>query len=242
LWIEPCVDDEKIGRVDFGTAVSVVTQSPPSALFSSSGLGIKRPVDPLHPSPNGKKMLIWGGSTAMGAVSISYAKQAGLTVISTSSPHNFPLLKELGADHIFDHSDKNTVEKIRELFPIDYWFDTVSLPDSLSTIIEILSSPGKDVVQADVLMLLPPSMPGMPAVPEGITAKMHLFRNKAPENEEFMEWLMGDDGYLGKGVRGGWIKGVPVEKVGGLKEVQKSMDRMFRGVSARKLVVEPWKE
>ena len=178
----------------------------------------------------------------MGALTISYAKQAGLTVIATSSPHNFPLLKDLGADHIFDRSDENTVEKIRELFPIDYWFDTISLPDTLSTLIKILSPPGKDVVKADILMLLPPSMPGMPTVPGGITAKMHMFRNKAPENAEFMEWLMGDDSYLAKGVTGGWIRGVPVEKVGGLKAVEKSIERIFHGVSGRKLVVEPWKE
>jgi len=57
----------------------------------------------------------------MGVLYISYAKQAGYTVISTSSPHNFDLLKAAGADYVFDHSDPSTLEKIRNLFPIDYW-------------------------------------------------------------------------------------------------------------------------
>lgn len=75
----------------------------------------------------------------MGSLSISYAKQAGYTVISTSSSHNFDLLKACGADYIFDHSDPDTVRKIRNLFPVDYWLDTVSLKLTVSMIVEILA-------------------------------------------------------------------------------------------------------
>ena len=95
-------------------------------------------MDALHPIAKGKKILIWGGSSATGLGSIGYAKQAGYTVISTCSPHNFPLLQQKGTDHIFDHADPATVDKIRALFPIDYWLDTVTVPASIKAILAIL--------------------------------------------------------------------------------------------------------
>jgi D-arabinose 1-dehydrogenase-like Zn-dependent alcohol dehydrogenase len=51
-------------------------------------------------------------------------------------------LKSLGADHIFDHSDPATVDTIRNLFPIDYWLDTISLRPTVSTILKILAPEG----------------------------------------------------------------------------------------------------
>jgi len=49
------------------------------------------------------------------------------------------------------------------------------------------------------------------------------------------------DGRIEKGLKGGWIKGVAVEKIGGLTLVTKRVDIMYEGVSRRRLVVEPWK-
>ena len=200
-----------------------------------------RPTDPENPTSKGKKILIWGGASSYGALAIAYAKQAGYTVISTSSVHNFPLLKNRGADHVFDYKNSATIEKIRELFPIDYFYNPASTPTSAQSMIDLLSPPGKDIIKADILMLMPPGMPGMPQLPEGITAKMFLFRNKAEENKEFVDWMCGKDGYIEKGLKGGWIKGVPVERIGGLNSVTEGLDMMYEGVSGRRLVVEPWK-
>jgi NADPH:quinone reductase-like Zn-dependent oxidoreductase len=42
-------------------------------------------------------LLIYGGSTATGALAIQYAKLSGATVIATCSPHSFAYVKSLGA-------------------------------------------------------------------------------------------------------------------------------------------------
>jgi len=222
-------------------AVASATNTSAYALFADSTLKMERPVDPLHPKAKAKKILIWGGSSSTGLVAIGYAKQAGYTVISTCSPHNFPLLQEKGTDHIFDYHEATTVNKIRDLFPIDYWFDTISVPASLEAIIKILSPLGRDVVKADILTLRPPSMPGMPALPEGVTAKMNLFRNKAEENKDLVDWLLAPGGYLEKGLQGGWIRGVPPTKIGGLETYESGLEKLAKGVSGTRLVVEPWK-
>lgn len=176
----------------------------------------------------------------MGSLSISYAKQAGYTVISTSSPHNFELLRSLGADHIFDHSAASTVEGIRDLFPVHYWFDTISLPSSMTSILKILAPEGGEVTNANILMLLPPTVPGMPKLPEGVTAQMHRFSTHAPENKEWAKWLLASGGFLEQGVKGGLIKGVPALVVGGLDKVGEGVGLVFKGVSGKKVVIEPW--
>jgi NADPH:quinone reductase-like Zn-dependent oxidoreductase len=69
-------------------------------------------------------ILIYGGSTATGTLAIQFAKlcvsptpvalsevdigadetyRSGLEVITAASPHNFSLLKSLGADHVLDY-------------------------------------------------------------------------------------------------------------------------------------------
>lgn len=198
------------------------------------------PASPLPASEQGKKIVIWGGSSAMGALSISYAKQAGYTVISTSSPHNFSILKECGADHIFDHSDPATIEKIQDLFPIDYWFDTIALKDSVSTILKILAPEGKPVTKAHILTLLPSVMFGIKEFPEGITVQFHQFSTHAPANADWHKHFLASGGFIEQAIKQGILKGVPADVSGGLDSVSDAIEQSYKGVSGRKLVIEPW--
>ena len=109
----------------------------------------------------------------MGSLAISYDKQAGYVVISTSSKLYFDLLKFLGADHIFDHSDPATVYAIHNLFPIEYWLDTISLKPTVSTILKILAPEGQLVTKANLVLLLPPALLGIEAFPEGVTTQIY---------------------------------------------------------------------
>jgi len=235
----------EIGDLDFGTAIASSIQTAVYALFSPSALGMDRPTNPSNPVPNGKKILIWGGSGAMGALAISHAKAAGYTVISTSSPRNFDLLKERGASHVFDYNDEEaTIDKIRELLPIDHFYDAVSLPESLSALFKLLTKENGEVIKAEILTLYPISMLGL-TVPEGITANFMRFRNAAPENKELVDWTCRKGGYLETGMKEGWIRGVKPESIGGLDAVSKGLERRaipgLRGVSGARLIVEPWK-
>jgi NADPH:quinone reductase-like Zn-dependent oxidoreductase len=176
----------------------------------------------------------------MGSLSISYAKLAGYTVISTSSPHNFDLLKACGADYIFDHNDPAVVSKIRNLFPIDYWFDTISLKPSVSTIFKILAPEGEQVTKAKLMVLLPPVMIGITEFPDGITVQFHRFSTHAPENAEWQEHFLARGGFLEKAIKSGALKGVPAEVLGGLDSVDDGLEKVKDGVSGKKIVIEPW--
>lgn len=178
----------------------------------------------------------------MGSLSISYAKQAGYTVISTSSPHNFDLLRSCGADHVFDHSDPATVKAIRDLFPIDYWFDTIALKASVSTILKILAPEGEPVTKAHILLLVPLVMIGIneSQFPEGITTQFHRFSTQSPENMEWYQHFLSRGGFLEKGIKQGIIKGVPPEVIGGLEKASEGIEKVHNGVSGKKIVIEPW--
>ncbi|KAL5376810.1 hypothetical protein DPSP01_010221 [Paraphaeosphaeria sporulosa] len=233
----------EIGDTDFTKVVTLGSYTPPSCLFASNCLNMHWPSLPPKPLPageQGKKILIWGGSSAMGSLSISYAKQAGYTVISTSSPHNFDLLESLGADYIFDHSDLATVERIRDLFPIDYWFDTISLKPSVTTILKILAPEGKPANKAYIHMLLPLAMAGNPTLPEGVTTGMHFFSTQAPENADWAKFFLSRGGYMEKGIKSGLIQGVPPHLLGGLEKVSDGIEEVHKGVSGKKVVIDPW--
>lgn len=234
----------QIGDVAFTKAVTLGSYTPPGALFGDSTLKLHRPTVPASPLPaseQGKKILIWGGSSAMGSLSISYAKQAGYTVVSTSSPHNFDLLKSLGADHVFDHSDPETIDKIRDLFPIDYWFDTISLKPSVSTIVKILAPEGQPVTQANVLVLLPPAMTGVTELlPEGVTLQFHRFSTHSPENADWQKYFLAPGGFMEQAIKGGVLQGVPADVLGGLEKVEEGIGKVHAGVSGKKVVIEPW--
>lgn len=51
-----------------------------------------------------QRILIYGGSTATGLLGIQFARLSGLAVLTTSSPHNFDLLRSLGARWTFDYN------------------------------------------------------------------------------------------------------------------------------------------
>lgn len=178
----------------------------------------------------------------MGSLSISYAKAAGYTVISTSSPHNFDILRACGADHIFDHSDPATVGKIRDLFPIDYWYDTISLKPSLTTIFKILAPEDEPVTKARILTLLPLVMAGVKDadVPEGITTHFHRFSTHSPENAEWNNYFLARGGFIERAIKEGVLKAVPADVRGGLESASDGIESVNKGVSGKKIVIEPW--
>jgi NADPH:quinone reductase-like Zn-dependent oxidoreductase len=59
-------------------------------------------------------ILIYGGSTATGAVAIQFAKLSGCQVITTCSPHNFGYVKSLGADKTFDYHSPTYAKEIND--------------------------------------------------------------------------------------------------------------------------------
>ena len=70
----------------------------------------------------GERILVHGGSGAVGLFAIQLARRAGAHVITTASARNFELLSQLGADQMIDYTQERFEEHTRD---IDVVFDTV---------------------------------------------------------------------------------------------------------------------
>ncbi|KAJ3164311.1 hypothetical protein HDU88_005409 [Geranomyces variabilis] len=90
---------EQAATIPVGTLTAVI------GLFSEKGLKLTRPKDAAKPrTPEGKYILVWGGSS-----------NRGYTVIATASPKQRDAVLALGAAHVVDYSAPDAVEQIREL-------------------------------------------------------------------------------------------------------------------------------
>ncbi|KAK5154467.1 hypothetical protein LTS14_006602 [Recurvomyces mirabilis] len=59
-----------------------------------------------------ESILVFGGSTSTGSIAIQFAKLSGYRVLTTCSPRHFDMVKERGADMVYDYRDPQVGEKI----------------------------------------------------------------------------------------------------------------------------------
>ncbi|KKY24334.1 putative zinc-binding oxidoreductase [Diplodia seriata] len=99
---------------------------------------------PTQPTKDPIPVLIYGGSTATGTLAIQFAKLSGCTVLTTCSPRNFDLVKQLGADHVFDYKSPDVGKEIRKVADdkLAHVFDCVSKPASAAICAEAFGGKG----------------------------------------------------------------------------------------------------
>lgn len=229
--------------LEFGDAVAANSQTPAASLFKFCGMDYpEEGWEAGMVRSRGQTVLIWGGSSAMGLLSVRYAKLAGYSVVTAASKHNLEMVKQAGADMVLDRSDEQLLEKLRSELPIDFWLDTIALPETVEILYGLAEtqrqSYGKDV---KIVALLPTGGDRYPKPPEGVTTQFMMFRGRLEENKAHVDWLMGKSGFLERGLKIGKIRGVPAEVVGGLDAVPKALEKINAGVSGKKLIIDPWR-
>lgn len=70
----------------------------------------------------GEKILIYGASGSVGTAAVQIAKAIGAEVTAVCSQRNIPLMRQLGADHVFDYRQDNWADVADHY---DVIFDTV---------------------------------------------------------------------------------------------------------------------
>jgi NADPH:quinone reductase-like Zn-dependent oxidoreductase len=81
-----------------------------SGMFEKEYLALPFPT--VDPKPTGKTLLVWSGSSSVGANAIQLGVAAGCEVITTCSPKNFGFVKKLGAVEAWDYSSETIVSDI----------------------------------------------------------------------------------------------------------------------------------
>ncbi|KAI0337936.1 GroES-like protein [Trametopsis cervina] len=116
------------------------------ALFHPGRLGL---VEPPKKVKREEWIFVYGGSTSVGVYAVQLAHVAGYKVVSVASPHNHDLVKNKGADAVFDYKDPQVVEKIKAATKnsLHLALDTISSAETQSLVVRSLADgPGKIIV------------------------------------------------------------------------------------------------
>jgi NADPH:quinone reductase-like Zn-dependent oxidoreductase len=190
-------------------------------------------------SPQSKelKILVYGGSSSFGGLSVQYLSQAGYAVTTTSSPKHRDFVSQLGAVAVIDHTvaPDVLVSKLVAGGPYDLVVDAISLPSTVVQTARILAAQGGGKLYAMQPAFEPETLP------DGVTRVFEPWPDCLYEkqNRDLQEWIV--QNYLPQGLSSGAIKPLSIEKVrGGLKGINEALDRLQRGVSGLRLVGDPW--
>ena len=85
-----------------GSVIPLALDTAAVGLYSSTSDGcLGLPFPSLKPSPSGKTIIVWGGSSSVGALTIQLAVASGAEVVTTASSRNFDFCKKCGASEVF---------------------------------------------------------------------------------------------------------------------------------------------
>ncbi|KAF2165501.1 hypothetical protein M409DRAFT_24353 [Zasmidium cellare ATCC 36951] len=184
----------------------------------------------LTPKPSGKTILVWGGSSSVGALAIQLATASGAKVISVASKHNLDFLKSLGAVEALDYNTPSIVDDAVTAIKSaggDFAgiYDAISTEASYKFVLPIAEKLGGTHVAV--------TLPAPKELPSGVTAANVFAVNKDVNGRLWEE-------YVTPALEQGKLKAVPEAFVvgKGLEYVQKGFDTNKAGVSAKKVVVE----
>lgn len=200
-------------------------------------------------SSKGFAILVWGGSSSVGAAAIQLAKASGATVLATASSRNLDALRsDLGADHVFDYKSDSvvvdivsTVKNLHASRGVEFVgiYDAISdnqtFKDALSPILDELKSDGLISAKTAVLVLYPP-----PDLPNDVQAKTVFAGMLLPgHGYDDVTRLVWED-FVPEALDSGILKPLPPPLVvgKGLEAIQDGIDQNKEGVSYNKVVVE----
>ena len=204
-------------------------KQPGTAMPGVATPALDLPYPSLEPTTSNKLIVVYGGSSSVGSMTIQIASAAGVKIIAIASANNLELCKDCGATEVVDRHDSALVEKVvaaisksgHEFVGI---FDAVSTPETYQSDLTMLEMLGG----GHLVCTHPP--PGN--VPDNVKAGM-IF---AVNDVAIPVWRE----YVTQALQTGKLKCLPRPTVvgKGLEYIQKALELCEAGVSATKLVVE----
>ncbi|KAL4994331.1 GroES-like protein [Aspergillus recurvatus] len=204
---------------------------------------------PMEPEPAGKSpyVLVYGGSTATGTLAIQILKRSGYTPITTCSPHNFTLIKSLGATAAFDYHSPTCGRQIRDFSSsnICYALDCITDTRSMAVCYEAIGPSGGRYLSLDPFPIRghtrrsvkPNWVLSLTMYNQAIPWKRPCKRDACPQDREFVKrWFQ----IAQKIIDAGEVRPHTSEvRAGGWDDVPEGLDLLQRGeLSGRKLVYE----
>jgi NADPH:quinone reductase-like Zn-dependent oxidoreductase len=190
------------------------------------------PTSASKPSASGKSVLVWGGSSSVGATAIQLAAAAGHKVVSVASKHNLDKIKDLGAAVAVDYNSSSATEDII----------TALEGTEFAGICDCIGSSDAAKAWAPIYKKLGGRygsvMPGAEGLPEGIQGASVFAPSVALDDKYIGDAVWAK--FVPEALEAGALKALPPPVVvgSGLESVQKACDAQKKGVSFGKIVVE----
>ncbi|TVY82822.1 Dehydrogenase orsE [Lachnellula suecica] len=205
-------------------------------LFSGR-LGLERPRFDDPAPAKAVNVLVYGGSSSFGGLSVQYLSQAGYAVTTTSSPQQHGFVSKLGATTVIDHTlePEALIDELVAAGPYKIVVDTISLPNTIAVTSRVLAAQGGGSLYA-----MQPAF-GPESLPDGVKRVFEAWPNSLYEekNHDLREWVL--QTYLPDGISLGAITSLPIEKVsGGLNGINTALDRIHKGTGRVRLITDPW--
>jgi NADPH:quinone reductase-like Zn-dependent oxidoreductase len=200
-----------------------------SCLFKKETLAL--PFPSTTPTQTNKSVLVWGGSSSVGASAIQLAVAAGVKVVSVASQHNLDSLKELGAAAAFDYRSPSVVEDIIKALQGTEFVgvcDSIGTPDAAKGWAPVYEKLGGKYGTV---------MPNAQGLPEGIEGSA-VFAPSVALGDRYVGEAVWTN-FIPAALENGSFKALPKPTVieGGLEKIQEGIDTLKKGISFGKIVV-----
>jgi hypothetical protein len=216
-----------------------------SAIALFDVLGLPKPaagLSSLPPITQPLSILVWGGASSVGSMTIQLARLAGFTVFATASNHHDEYLRGLGAAKVIDYRSEGVVDDLVSAAklaskPIGYAVDAIAEEKTLEAVIQVLLKSGKpaDGIRK-VAHVLP--WPESLSAPKEIETQMVSGEDIWGRRRDLLTW--GFHEFLPSALSKKIVVPSPGIEVidGGLQGLQAAMNQLKEGVSGKKLIVE----
>lgn len=212
---------------------------PLAALTAASGwttMGLS--LDTKFTPQDKQAVLIWGGASSVGTLTIQYAKSLGFTVYTTASPKHHQYLTKLGADAVFDYKASDVVSQILDRVKKDgvtLQYANCVVDGGLQPTLDVLKvTKGNAVAKVAHTPALLPEAPTL----DGTEITFNMPPMDVPERNKHMYKCF--HGWLQNGLKSGTVVPSPQIQVegGGLEGLNKALDTLKAGVSGAKIIVQ----
>lgn len=217
---------------DVGALASVMMNTTCVVGLFSGRVGLDRPGHGNASEKNGDtRILVYGGSSSFGSLSVRYLSQAGYQVVTTSSPAKAGCAKKMGAAAVIDHiQGADDLEKA--LFshgPYDVVADMISAPMTIKIIASVVAAQGGGKLYATQPV-------SAELVPEGVQCVFEPWSDSLYEenNKDLQRWTVQE-----------CIPSVTtpegIELIdGGLHGIDEALGRLHRSGGGVRLLADPW--
>jgi NADPH:quinone reductase-like Zn-dependent oxidoreductase len=223
--------------VGFAEGASLPTAVGTAVIALFDILGLPVPSAQSNPAKTGETgILVWGGASSVGSVTIQLARLAGLKVFATASPRHHDRVRSLGATEVVDYRSPAAVADLvaaakQAGVGITLALDAVVSAETLARVVDVLA--GFDGPKKVAHLLPWVDEVARPAdVEAGWVNGLKVWNERRDLSVVVYNQLLG--GWLETGeVVPGTVRVVP----GGVGGLQAALDELKGGVSGEKLVV-----